>query len=555
MKCGCKRNLLGVCSCKRVSRGRGRKTRRAITDEPYERAIKARYAVPRTRKPEYNFPAIDPKRPGQVLKPGVPSVSTGFIAPSPFSRGATSAFEPVLRAASNYLNEVTRTARLQNQMTMSNMGGGGSSSNRNILMNGSTNSRNTQSLLNRNPGLAPLNENPNVINSDGTNESWRNNLNQFENNAATAIRNFNRTSPISIANSSVQEVLPQNVINYQDEVDQAVAENDLNSSTQAISDNNLEEILQENENINDSVSEVMNQSMDDNDKFLLEKYVNGDDKKKDEILKFLRKRGKENEFYEAYKKWNALGSPKPNMKNVVLSGDFRDTPMSQRSNFEEFVNRDSTDRVRTFKVEEEENNQAVQNLDQVFDNSMSPIPNRPLIPSSSSSSSRTLTASTPSSIGSKTGISSSSSIGSKSSSKGVPGGNNPLSLNAPVNNVFGNQSTVYSSPDSNSSGSFTDPMTGYKIDRDGNMKDIGLQKKLDDELERIKNRNKRISADQEVAAKQILSPNTRQQNKQQRTKKDKDETQAAKNLKQSEAQENKSKTQKMREYNESLKKK
>lgn len=237
MKCGCKRNLLGVCSCKRVSRGRGRRTRRAITDEPYERAIRPRYAVPKNRRPELNFPAIDSKRPGQVLKPGVPSVSTGFTAPSPFSRGAVSAFEPVLRAASNYLNEVTRSARLQNQMTMSNMGGGGASgASSNYAINGSVTGRNTGRTVSMNPTLAPVVENLNFVNSNGSYQSRGMDsvgVDQFEAAAELARRNLNRTATISPdSDASVMEMnepqnIPQNNINYQDQVDQTIAENNL----------------------------------------------------------------------------------------------------------------------------------------------------------------------------------------------------------------------------------------------------------------------------------------------------------------------------------------
>jgi len=255
MKCGCKRNLLGVCSCKRVSRGRGRRTRRALTDEPYERAIRPRYAVPRTRRPEYNFPAIDPKRPGQVLRPGVPSVSTGFTAPSPFSRGATSAFEPVLRAASNYINEITRTARLQNQMTMSNMGGGGSAgSGSNIIVNGSVSSRNTASVISRNPSSRPVFENPNYVNSQGSyDSSLMSGANEFDQHANLAQENLQRNLPQN------QQNQPQNDINYQDQIDEV---NDDNSSTQVQSDQQEEitNVLNQNANLNEELNNTMDEA-------------------------------------------------------------------------------------------------------------------------------------------------------------------------------------------------------------------------------------------------------------------------------------------------------
>jgi hypothetical protein len=312
MKCGCKRNLLGICSCKRVSRGRGRKTRRAITDEPYERAVRPRYAVPRSRRPEYNFPAIDPKRPGQVLRPGVPSVSTGFTAPSPFSRGATSAFGPVLQAASNYINEITRTARLQNQMTMSNMGGGGSAGSRsNIVVNGSTDSRNTQSVLSRNPNSVPINENVNAISSDGTYQSWRNNVivadqDLFDYNANLGTQNLNVS-------------LPQN--QPQQNLDSSV-DNDENSSVQVLADND-----QYNRNFDNLINEQMIQQEDnepfdnvtelnDNDKYVMQRIINADSPARQRFLNQLEKVGELETFEKGLEMYRQQNRPSPNMSNV-----------------------------------------------------------------------------------------------------------------------------------------------------------------------------------------------------------------------------------------------
>jgi hypothetical protein len=318
MKCGCKRNLLGVCSCKRVSRGRGRKTRRALTDEPYERAIRPRYAVPRSRRPELNFPEIDPKRPGQVLRPGVPSVSKGFTAPSPFSTGATSAFGPVLQAASNYLNEVTRSARLQNQITMSNMGGGGSAGSRsNIAVNGSVNSRNTQNILSANPGSAPINENVNVINPDGSYQAWRNHLEEFQNNAYTAIRNLNRTAAISAENSSVNDITPQNNINYQDQIDD-------NDSVQVLA-NEDQEILADNQRQNENLNNLINQELNqepplyDNDIWLFNALDRADEVTQERFLRKLNEKGDLDIFAKNLERWRQLGNPEPNMAQVDTS--------------------------------------------------------------------------------------------------------------------------------------------------------------------------------------------------------------------------------------------
>jgi hypothetical protein len=282
MKCGCKRNLLGVCSCKRVSRGRGRKTRRALTDEPYERTIKPRYAVPRSRRPELNFPAIDPKRPGQVLRPGVPSVSTGFTAPSPFSRGATSAFEPVLRAASNYINEITRTARLQNQMTMSNMGGGGSAgSGSNIIVNGSVNSRNTASVISVNRASAPVFDNVNYINPQGNYaSSLMSGSNQFDQDANLAQENLQRFLPQN------QQNQPQSDINYQNQIDEV---NDDNSSTQAQTDQQEEitNVLNQNANLNEELNNTMDEAavVRGNNDRLFENFYNEKPEDKQKILR------------------------------------------------------------------------------------------------------------------------------------------------------------------------------------------------------------------------------------------------------------------------------
>ena len=292
-KCGCKRNLLGVCSCKRVSRGR--KTRRAITDEPYERSIRPRYAVPRSRRPEYNFPAIDPKRPGQVLRPGVPSVSTGFTAPSPFSRGATSAFEPVLRAASNYLNEVTRSARLQNQITMSNMGGGGSAgSGSNIVVNGSVSGRNTATIVSKNRNVAPQFENTNVINNDGTYaSSSMGDDDLFEVNSETARRNFNRVSAIGRDDTSVMDI-DNNNIDYKEQVDQAREDN--------------------------------NAKFSDNEKFIFETMMNLPRSQRLGLLDDMRKEGKLDRFEEDFDSWVQSGTPPPDMSKVSkkLQEDYQD---------------------------------------------------------------------------------------------------------------------------------------------------------------------------------------------------------------------------------------
>ena len=292
-KCGCKRNLLGVCSCKRVSRGR--KTRRAITDEPYERSIRPRYAVPRSRRPEYNFPAIDPKRPGQVLRPGVPSVSTGFTAPSPFSRGATSAFEPVLRAASNYLNEVTRSARLQNQITMSNMGGGGSAgSGSNIVVNGSVSGRNTATIVSKNRNVAPQFENTNVINNDGTYaSSSMGDDDLFEVNSETARRNFNRVSAIGRDDTSVMDI-DNNNIDYKEQVDQAREDN--------------------------------NAKFSDNEKFIFETMMNLPRSQRLGLLNNMREEGKLDRFEEDFDSWVQSGTPPPDMSKVSkkLQEDYQD---------------------------------------------------------------------------------------------------------------------------------------------------------------------------------------------------------------------------------------
>jgi hypothetical protein len=319
-KCGCKRNLLGVCSCKRVSRGR--KTRRALTDEPYERSIRPRYAVPRSRRPEYNFPAIDPKRPGQILRPGVPSTSTGFTAPSPFSRGATSAFDPVLRAASNYINEITKTARLQNQMTMANMGGGGSAgSGSNITVNGSVDSRNTNRVLSANPNSAPLNENVNSINSDGTYQSFRNNVinvnqDEFESNAEFFLNNINKDSSQG----------PANNINYQPQIDQT---NEDNESVQVLADEDRD-ILANNQKQNENLDNLINQELQqqpqledddlyENDIWLYRQIRDADEPLQINFLRKLRQKGELDVFEKGYRVWEKMGSPEPNMTQVEPS--------------------------------------------------------------------------------------------------------------------------------------------------------------------------------------------------------------------------------------------
>jgi hypothetical protein len=329
-KCGCKRNLLGVCSCKRVSRGR--KTRRAITDEPYERSIKPRYAVPRARKPEYNFPALDPKRPGQVLKPGVPNVSTGFTAPSPFSRGATSAFGPVLQAASNYLNEIAKTARLQNQRTMANMGGGGSAGSRsNIVVNGSVDSRNTGSVLSRNSNSAPLNDNVNVILPDGTYQSFRSPQQAFA--YATGQERFEADANLAQQNLSMN--LPQNPpINNQQvqdnmnlDDDSVILNDDNNSSMQALADDD-QQILdinnEQNANLDELINQQLNQSqnvnnnvrLNDNDIYMVQRIVNADEKEQANFMKKLQADGAMEDFEKAFEVYRQNNFPRPNMNNV-----------------------------------------------------------------------------------------------------------------------------------------------------------------------------------------------------------------------------------------------
>jgi hypothetical protein len=314
-KCGCKRNLLGVCSCKRVSRGR--KTRRAITDEPYERSIKPRYAVPRSRRPESNFPIMDPKRPGQILKPGVPSTSKGFTAPSPFSRGATSAFGPVLQAASNYLNEITTTARIQNRMAMSNMGGGGSAGSRsNIAVNGSVESRNTGNTLSTNLNLAPINENVNVINSDGTYQSFRSpqqafafltGQDRFEADANLARQNLSANLP---------QAPPINIQNQMDIDDDDESVQVLNDEDREILANNQ----QQNENLNKLINqELKDEPLYDNDIWLFNALDRASEETQERFLRKLNEKGDFDIFEKNFNRWRDLGSPEPNMAQVDTS--------------------------------------------------------------------------------------------------------------------------------------------------------------------------------------------------------------------------------------------
>jgi len=254
---------------------------------------------------------MDPKRPGQVLRPGVPSVSTGFTAPSPFSRGATSAFGPVLRAASNYLNEVTRSARLQNQITMSNMGGGGSAgSGSNIVVNGSVSSRNTQSILSRNPNSAPLNENVNSINSDGTYQSFRNNVivadqDLFDYNANLGTQNLNASLP--------QNQPPQN-LDYSLDNDE--------DSVQILADNNkqntdLDNLINEQVNQPEDYEQFNNiEELNDNDRYLIQRVINADSPDRQKLLNKIESDGELDTFEKAFNLYRQLNYPRPNMSNV-----------------------------------------------------------------------------------------------------------------------------------------------------------------------------------------------------------------------------------------------
>jgi hypothetical protein len=250
-----------------------------------------------------------------VLRPGVPSVSTGFTAPSPFSRGATSAFGPVLQAASNYLNEITKTARLQNRMTMANMGGGGSAgSESNITVNGSVDSRNTNRVISANPNSAPLNENVNAINPDGTYKSFRNNviavnLDEFDSNASLATENLNKTAPQPLTN-----------INYQDEIDQT---NENNESVQVLADEDRD-ILANNEKQNENLNNLINQELKeeplyDNDIWLFNTLDRANEETQERFLRKLREKGDLDVFEKGFNRWRAMGSPEANMAQVETS--------------------------------------------------------------------------------------------------------------------------------------------------------------------------------------------------------------------------------------------
>lgn len=83
---------------------------------------RARYAVRKERMPYSNFPRV--RGPGQYYAPGsTPQVSTGTTN---FLTGVASAFQPVLQAASNYLNQVTKSVEIRNKMAMAAPGAGSS---------------------------------------------------------------------------------------------------------------------------------------------------------------------------------------------------------------------------------------------------------------------------------------------------------------------------------------------------------------------------------------------------------------------------------------------
>jgi hypothetical protein len=246
---------------------------------------------------------MDPKRPGQILKPGVPSVSKGFTAPSPFSRGATSAFGPVLQAASNYLNEITRTARIQNRMVMSNMGGGGSAGSRsNIAVNGSVESRNTNRTISANPDSAPLNDYVNIINPDGTYQSFRSfpqafanvtGQDRFEGDAALARQNLSATSP------QAPPINDQNQMNdNQNQMD------DDDSSVRVLAEEN-QQILDDNDKQNRNLNELIEQEipMGDADNYLYMTWMRANEAAQQRLLERMREMGQLNAFEQGFNRF------------------------------------------------------------------------------------------------------------------------------------------------------------------------------------------------------------------------------------------------------------
>lgn len=142
MRCACKEKNVGVCGC------------------PKRRRIKrAHYSTREAAMPRSNFPRI--RGPGQVYTPGyTPQVSTGY---SSVVTGLASAFQPVLQAASNYLNQVTKSVEIRNKMAMAAPGAGsvnaGANSNTSSL--GSINGNINQSAVIQ-QAPPPLTQNNNV---------------------------------------------------------------------------------------------------------------------------------------------------------------------------------------------------------------------------------------------------------------------------------------------------------------------------------------------------------------------------------------------------------